>query len=335
MQVMDLSDCMCNALVSSQLDCVTRLVQVGCGVNAVTSRFAQTPTHIAAFGGHPECLLWLLQAGADINKQVRYQTHSHPFSQSFLKWHVDCICYKVGQEENIIEKRDNDFYVKWKGSRGEGEWKEQRSVRGWAQIIPLKRIILIWGHGPGSVAAHSSIWPTNALIFHFIFLFLHHISRSSHCQTVECLTHPAFSSPWDFMHRQAHALRLYFMLHCTNERNQISGAQWHNILSSSGTTLLCNSHWICLASVEINTRESSQICGPFPLECVAFYLSWDWAVGKCGIWAQPMLHFGWRKLPPPLPSAALLLMCNCKCVWVAVMSGWKVQALPCRVTPFL
>lgn len=52
-----------------KLDCVMRLVQVGCGVNAVTSRFAQTPTHIAAFGGHPECLLWLLQAGADINKQ--------------------------------------------------------------------------------------------------------------------------------------------------------------------------------------------------------------------------------------------------------------------------
>lgn len=52
-----------------------RLVQVGSGVNAVTSRFAQTPTHIAAFGGHPDCLLWLLQAGADINRQV--ETHTH------------------------------------------------------------------------------------------------------------------------------------------------------------------------------------------------------------------------------------------------------------------
>ncbi|KAI4882066.1 hypothetical protein NFI96_028314 [Prochilodus magdalenae] len=54
-----------------KLECVLRLVQVGCEVNAVTSRFAQTPAHIAAFGGHPECLLWLLQAGADINRQVR------------------------------------------------------------------------------------------------------------------------------------------------------------------------------------------------------------------------------------------------------------------------
>ncbi|CAB1347342.1 unnamed protein product [Coregonus sp. 'balchen'] len=52
-----------------KLECVMGLVQVGCGVNAVTTRFAQTPTHIAAFGGHPECLLWLLQAGADINRQ--------------------------------------------------------------------------------------------------------------------------------------------------------------------------------------------------------------------------------------------------------------------------
>ncbi|XP_077392407.1 ankyrin repeat domain-containing protein 10b isoform X2 [Festucalex cinctus] len=52
-----------------KLECVMRLVQVGCGVNIVTSKFAQTPTHISAFGGHPQCLLWLLQAGADINRQ--------------------------------------------------------------------------------------------------------------------------------------------------------------------------------------------------------------------------------------------------------------------------
>ncbi|XP_066517539.1 ankyrin repeat domain-containing protein 10a [Hoplias malabaricus] len=52
-----------------KLECVVRLVQVGCEVNAVTSRFAQTPAHIAAFGGHPDCLLWLLRAGADLNRQ--------------------------------------------------------------------------------------------------------------------------------------------------------------------------------------------------------------------------------------------------------------------------
>uniref|UniRef100_A0A8C7CTM4 Ankyrin repeat domain-containing protein n=1 Tax=Oncorhynchus kisutch TaxID=8019 RepID=A0A8C7CTM4_ONCKI len=31
------------------------------------SLFAQTPAHIAAFGGHPQCVLWLLQA--DINRR--------------------------------------------------------------------------------------------------------------------------------------------------------------------------------------------------------------------------------------------------------------------------
>ena len=69
-----------------------RLVQVGCGVNAVTSRFAQTPTHIAAFGGHPECLLWLLQAGADINRQVWHQTVNtrlHTVHQEMKRFGLD------------------------------------------------------------------------------------------------------------------------------------------------------------------------------------------------------------------------------------------------------
>ncbi|KAK2856704.1 hypothetical protein Q5P01_005439 [Channa striata] len=52
-----------------QLECVVRLVQMGCAVNTVTSRFNQTPTHTAAFGGHPHCVVWLTQAGADVNKQ--------------------------------------------------------------------------------------------------------------------------------------------------------------------------------------------------------------------------------------------------------------------------
>ncbi|KAG7264661.1 hypothetical protein CRUP_014163, partial [Coryphaenoides rupestris] len=51
------------------LECVVHLVRVGCDVNAATTRSAQTPVLIAAFGGHPECVLWLLQAGADVNRQ--------------------------------------------------------------------------------------------------------------------------------------------------------------------------------------------------------------------------------------------------------------------------
>uniref|UniRef100_A0A3B3VZA0 Uncharacterized protein n=1 Tax=Poecilia latipinna TaxID=48699 RepID=A0A3B3VZA0_9TELE len=61
---MSLSD-----VVFDQLECVVHLVQMGCEVNTVTSRFNQTPTHTAAFGGHPHCVVWLTQAGADINRQ--------------------------------------------------------------------------------------------------------------------------------------------------------------------------------------------------------------------------------------------------------------------------
>lgn len=52
-----------------QLECMVRLVQMGCEVNTASSRFDQTPAHTAAFGGHPHCVLWLTQAGADVNKQ--------------------------------------------------------------------------------------------------------------------------------------------------------------------------------------------------------------------------------------------------------------------------
>ncbi|XP_075708629.1 ankyrin repeat domain-containing protein 10 isoform X2 [Rhinoderma darwinii] len=51
------------------LECLVQLVGAGCSINAGTTRFAQTPTHIAAFGGHPHCLVWLIQAGAHVNKQ--------------------------------------------------------------------------------------------------------------------------------------------------------------------------------------------------------------------------------------------------------------------------
>lgn len=39
-----------------------------------TSRYTQTPAHIAAFAGHPHCLSWLLQAGAHPDAQVRYSS---------------------------------------------------------------------------------------------------------------------------------------------------------------------------------------------------------------------------------------------------------------------
>nr|XP_045002190.1 ankyrin repeat domain-containing protein 10 isoform X2 [Jaculus jaculus] len=51
-----------------QLECLIQLVRAGATLNVSTTRYAQTPAHIAAFGGHPQCLVWLIQAGANINK---------------------------------------------------------------------------------------------------------------------------------------------------------------------------------------------------------------------------------------------------------------------------
>ncbi|XP_078061366.1 ankyrin repeat domain-containing protein 10a isoform X1 [Mustelus asterias] len=71
------------------LECVMQLVQAGVGVNIATSRFAQTPAHIAAFGGHPQGLLWLIQAGADYNIQdVVGETPVHKAARSGS---LDCL----------------------------------------------------------------------------------------------------------------------------------------------------------------------------------------------------------------------------------------------------
>ncbi|XP_015339555.1 ankyrin repeat domain-containing protein 10 isoform X1 [Marmota marmota marmota] len=56
------------SLLCAKLECLMQLVRAGATLNVSTTRYAQTPAHIAAFGGHPQCLVWLIQAGANINK---------------------------------------------------------------------------------------------------------------------------------------------------------------------------------------------------------------------------------------------------------------------------
>lgn len=70
MQVYD-TDASRPLLPFSQLECLIQLVRAGATLDVSTTRYAQTPAHIAAFGGHPQCLLWLIHAGASINKPVR------------------------------------------------------------------------------------------------------------------------------------------------------------------------------------------------------------------------------------------------------------------------
>lgn len=69
----------------SKLECLVQLVRAGATLNVSTTRYAQTPAHIAAFGGHPQCLVWLIQAGANINKPVRVLVMGFCFCFWFLQ----------------------------------------------------------------------------------------------------------------------------------------------------------------------------------------------------------------------------------------------------------
>ena len=53
-----------------QVECLRRLGTCGLNVDVGECRYSRSPAHVAAFAGHPHTLLWLLQAGADPNKQV-------------------------------------------------------------------------------------------------------------------------------------------------------------------------------------------------------------------------------------------------------------------------
>jgi len=53
-----------------QSECLIGLLKSGVNVNVKTSKFQQTPLHIAAFGGQANILQKLLTSGADINARV-------------------------------------------------------------------------------------------------------------------------------------------------------------------------------------------------------------------------------------------------------------------------
>lgn len=77
-----------------KLECLIQLVRAGASLNVSTTRYAQTPAHIAAFGGHPQCLVWLIQAGANINKpDCEGETPIHKAARSGS---LECISALVG-----------------------------------------------------------------------------------------------------------------------------------------------------------------------------------------------------------------------------------------------
>ncbi|XP_070553243.1 ankyrin repeat domain-containing protein 10-like isoform X1 [Ptychodera flava] len=84
-----------------KLDCLRNLVACGVNIDIATKRFNQTPLHIAAFGVHPHCLQWLIQSGADVNRQDYLgETAMHKAARSGT---VECIglLYCHGSQLNI------------------------------------------------------------------------------------------------------------------------------------------------------------------------------------------------------------------------------------------
>ncbi|XP_057562963.1 ankyrin repeat domain-containing protein 10 isoform X2 [Hippopotamus amphibius kiboko] len=76
-----------------------QLVRAGATLDVSTTRYAQTPAHIAAFGGHPQCLVWLIQAGASINKpDCEGETPIHKAARSGS---LDCISALVANGAHV------------------------------------------------------------------------------------------------------------------------------------------------------------------------------------------------------------------------------------------
>lgn len=165
----------------------------------------------------------------------------------------------------------------------EGEWKEQSSMRGWAQIIPSGKIILTWDHSPRSVAAFSSIWTTDALLFHFPPIF----PKAAAVRLVRASLIASF--PLHGFSCTDRLMRWGYILCSTALLRGIRLVGHGDITYCRHREAHCSQLTLNLLSVCGNKHTGEVL--------LTFYLPWDWAVGKCGVCAQPTLHCGWRKLP--------------------------------------
>uniref|UniRef100_A0A5F9DN10 Uncharacterized protein n=1 Tax=Oryctolagus cuniculus TaxID=9986 RepID=A0A5F9DN10_RABIT len=86
-------------LLPSKLECLVQLVRAGAALNVCTTRFAQTPAHSAAFGGHPQCLVWLIQAGANVNKPEC--EGENPIHKAARSGSLDCISALVASGARV------------------------------------------------------------------------------------------------------------------------------------------------------------------------------------------------------------------------------------------
>ncbi|XP_052278185.1 ankyrin repeat domain-containing protein 10-like isoform X2 [Dreissena polymorpha] len=90
----------CGATINRQLACLRRLIHFleGTGVQGcdiVSSKFSQTPVHLSVFGGHPQCLYWLIQSKCDVNLQD-YMGET-PIHKAARTGSMECVSLLVSQ----------------------------------------------------------------------------------------------------------------------------------------------------------------------------------------------------------------------------------------------
>lgn len=79
-----------------KLACLRRLIsRLGNHGDLFTSRFLQTPAHLASFSGHPHCLHWLLQLGAN-NEQKDYLGET-PLHKAARTGGMECVSLLIAQ----------------------------------------------------------------------------------------------------------------------------------------------------------------------------------------------------------------------------------------------
>ncbi|XP_035224712.1 ankyrin repeat domain-containing protein 37-like isoform X2 [Stegodyphus dumicola] len=90
----------------AQLDCIRQVASVEPRVvNVQSFRYFLTPIHCASEAGHPHCVLWLLQAGANPEvKDVSGETALHKASS---KGHAECVSLLIAAPCNVSVQNSN------------------------------------------------------------------------------------------------------------------------------------------------------------------------------------------------------------------------------------
>ncbi|XP_018416504.1 PREDICTED: ankyrin repeat domain-containing protein 37 [Nanorana parkeri] len=83
----------------TEVDVLSQLMESGCAVNSPGDALGQTPSYLAACGGHAFFLLWQLQTGVDINQQdLLGETLAHKAARSGS---LECLSLLVARDARL------------------------------------------------------------------------------------------------------------------------------------------------------------------------------------------------------------------------------------------